>query len=66
MRCIGRSLTNMKCDVSSGSAGLELAAGKDGKAVDSQTGHYQVKYIPSAVLKSGALFYEKATGPLKG
>ena len=26
----------------SGSAGLELAAGKDGKAVDSKEGHYSV------------------------
>ena len=26
-----------------GSAGLELAAGKDGKAVDSQQGHYEVR-----------------------
>ena len=25
-----------------GSAGLELAAGKDGKAVDAEAGHYEV------------------------
>ena len=27
----------------SGSAGLEVAAGKDGKAVDSKEGHYAVR-----------------------
>ncbi|CAK0783804.1 hypothetical protein CVIRNUC_007004 [Coccomyxa viridis] len=41
---------------SPGSAGLELAAGKDGKAVDSQQGHYQVEswhpcpHIPGCIV----------------
>ena len=30
------------CLVSAGSVGLELAAGRDGKAVGSENGHYQV------------------------
>ena len=37
------------CLVLAGSVGLELAAGRDGKAVGSENGHYQVGEAPLAI-----------------
>ena len=38
------------CLMSAGSVGLELAAGRDGKAVGSENGHYQVGKAQSIIL----------------